>query len=195
LHDAQANLKKAEEARDKFSEANKEASRIIGSKGSELGILKQELTEAREAVADLEKQLEGKGVSPTPSTTPTPEKPIEDELAEVEKSLSEEQVQMADALLQAEQDDNRAYALVNDPKERLAFLKELKSDPANRSRPVSFFAKQEDTGSNVSTPGGAETAYERLKKQIKGVPMGPSGHSVRSTGGQPVRTRPRGTLV
>ena len=124
------------------------------------------------------------------------EKPAEEELAEVEKRLTDEQRNIADAMLAAETDDEVAYKLVNDPVERLKFLKELSSDPALRSRPKSFFASQQETTSQSQPSGDGETVYQRLMKQIKGVPIGPSGHAADvKTSAQPPRKRPKGTLV
>ena len=179
LQKVRADRQKAEEARDKMAEHNKEAGKIIGSKGAEIGILKQKITE-------LETQLEEAGVSADnnngnsqPPADPTPQKSAEEELAEVEKKMTDEQWQTADALLQAEQDDRRAIDLVENPTVRLKFLKDLINDPSMKRRPQSFRRQKADTTGGTQTPsGGGMSDYERLKNAISGnVLHGPSGHA------------------
>ena len=176
-NDVQANLLKAEVARDKFADNNKKAEVIIGTKGGELGTVKQDLEKsetrastAEARVSELEKQLEQNGQVITPTTTTT-EKPIAEQLAEVEGKLSDEQKALAQALMEAETDDDKARKLVNDPATRLEFLSELLTDPATLQRPKSFFKPEKD---EKPASGDVDSTYKRLVAQVKGVTHGPS---------------------
>jgi len=192
LNDTQANLTKAEEARDKFSDANKEASKIIGSKGGELGTVKQENKDLKATIVDLEGQLKDKGLAPVkPVKDPATEKTTEEQLSEVEKNLTEEHWAMSKKLLEAEEDDDKAIEMVENPAVRLKFLQELLADPSNKRRPTSFREPKNDA--EVSS-GGEKSDYERLLARAKGVTIGPSGKAV-SRGERGLPERPRGTLT
>jgi len=182
LNDTQANLTKAEEARDKFSDANKEASKIIGSKGGELGTVKQENKDLKATIVDLEGQLKDKGLAPV--------KPVK-QLSEVEKNLTEEHWAMSKKLLEAEEDDDKAIEMVENPAVRLKFLQELLADPSNKRRPTSFREPKNDA--EVSS-GGEKSDYERLLARAKGVTIGPSGKAV-NRGERGLPERARGTLT
>jgi hypothetical protein len=187
-HDSKANCEKAEQARDKFAEANKEAAKIIGSKGTEHGLLKQQLTEAETKIVDLTAQLEGKPNTepgtkpPAPQPPPAPEKPVDEELAEVEGKLTKEQWAIADQLIAVE-DEERAIELADNPKARLAFLKELSSSPETKTRPTAFPRTTKPT----TPPPDEETHVQRLMKRLTGVTPGPSG---RAAGGGAINRQP-----
>jgi len=192
LNDSQANLTKAEEARDKFSEANKEASRIIGSKGGELGTVKQEIKDLKETIVDLEGQLKDKGQTPVKTVKdPTTEKTTAEQLSEVEKNLTDVQRELANKLLEAEEDDEKATKMVENPAVRLKFLQDLSTDPENKQRPKSFFEPEKDADDSSS---GELSDYERLLARAKGVAVGPNGKAVSRTG-RGLPKRPRGTLT
>jgi len=192
-NDGQANLIKAETARDKFALHNKEAEVIIGTKGGQLGTANQKvtelelkLTEAETTISDLTNKLEATGQTVIPPTANTTEKPIAEQLAEVEDKLTDEQKAQAQALMELVEDDNEAMALVNDPKVRLKFLVELTADPANKQRPKTFFKpeKAEQTPS-----GGEETVYQKVLAKLKGTTHGPSGRVVQPAG-SPQQSQP-----
>ena len=193
LHDEQANRVKAEEARDKFFNANKEAEKIIGSKGGELGTLNQKIKDLDVVVKDLEGQLESKGIAPVKPVTPITEKPVVDQLAEIEGKMTDKQREQANVMLSAEPDKDIAIGMVEDPIKRLAFLKELTADPTLTERPTSFFKPEEDN--KGVTPSGVVSDYERLAALLKVNPLGPSGHAVNHSQRAGLSTRPRGTLV
>jgi len=190
-NDTQANFIKAEEARDKFALHNKEAEIIIGTKGGQLGTAKQKLaeteqklTEAETTISDLTNKLEEQGQTVIPPTATITEKPVEDELAEIEGSLLDEQKALAQTLMEA-MDDDEARETVNNPALRLAFLKELSTDPANLQRPKTFFKPEKAA---QTTSGGEDSAYKRVLARVKGVTHGPSGTTA-TPAGAPQRTQ------
>jgi hypothetical protein len=190
LHDKGASLVTAETARDKLAEANKAASVIIGTKGNEQGKLKQENAEQATTIIDLTKQLESKGETPNaPSTTTTTTAiPLEEQLKAVEDKMTDEHWNIADQMLNAEQDDEKSRKLVEDVATRLQFLKELSADPINKQRPTSF----RKVAIKDPASGGAESEYTRIKQSLSANPMGPSGSGVvqRSTSGAPIQRQP-----
>ena len=182
FHAEKASRAKAEEARDKFAHHNDEAAQIIGGKSTQIGKLTQELEDANKTVKNLEAQLEEKAeknAEPTPSTQtpPTTQKSVEEELAEVEVSLTDEQWALANELIKVE-DEDKAIFLAENKAERLKFLKELTSDPDLKTRPTAF-----PRTTKPSKPAEAgETQVNRLLKRLSGVTHGPSGRA--PVGGQ-----------
>ena len=190
-HDKGASLVTAETARDKLAEANKAASVIIGTKGNEQGKLNQTIAERDSTIVDLTKQLESKGEKPNAPSTTTTTTTIspEDELKAVEDKMTDEHWNIADQMLNAEQDDEKSRKLVEDVATRLQFLTELSADPINKQRPTSFrkVATKDDSAS-----GGVASEYIRIKEALSANPMGPSGSGVvqRSTSGAPIQRQP-----
>ena len=190
-HDKGASLVTAETARDKLAEANKAASVIIGTKGNEQGKLNQTIAERDSTIVDLTKQLESKGEKPNAPSTTTTTTTIspEDELKAVEDKMTDEHWNIADQMLNAEQDDEKSRKLVEDVATRLQFLTELSADPINKQRPTSF---RKEVTKDESASGGAESEYTRINQSLSATPMGPSGSGVvqRSTSGTPMQRRP-----
>jgi polyhydroxyalkanoate synthesis regulator phasin len=168
---AMAEKTKAEEARDKFSNDLKATQETLRTKAGEIGALKQEVEQLKAAVPAH------------PSNPPTQlhqgKKP-EDELAEVEKALTEEQWAEADAVLagmkklveEGKMNAEEVSRIDTDTATRLAFLKGLAKEGAGKALPTSF--RRTVAASPAPTP---ESLYQTIKKRITGVapsPMGPA---------------------
>lgn len=187
LQTSKASLNKAEEARDKFSSDLEAARKNLGAKGGELGFLNQEVERLKSELEEAKKNPESNTqAEPTPKVDPppVPSKTPEEELAEVESSLSEDQWKLADELLEAVEDDDVARQLVKNPAERVKFLKQLSDNPASEERPKSFRKKEEP-----KPPVEADTLVDQLMKKIGRVPIGPSSGAVprRGSAKQPTR--------
>jgi len=167
---ASAERDKAVAARDKFNENNDAAQEIIRSKAGEIGTLKQEVEQLKQENEELKKGGGGTPAAPTP-----PAKSVDEELTEVEASLTPEHKKLADQYLE-KMDDEDAARVAGDKKTRLAFLKGLRDDPANKtlSRPKSLW----DTEPK-QTPQNEDDVYENLKKKIGVSPAGPASPSRR----------------
>jgi DNA repair exonuclease SbcCD ATPase subunit len=179
-----ADRDKAVTARDKFNAANDEAQKIIRSRGGEMGTLKQEIAQLKEQLAAAQ------GTKPQASETHTPPavKPLEEQLKELESSLTDAQWKAADALLER-MTDAEALTFTQSKKDRLEFLTGLKNDPAMQvvERPKSFRAS---TNKPADTPSG-ENAYEQMVKRIRGVRPGPSGAPAAVRTGNPAQAGQR----
>ena len=169
-----ADRDKAVAARDKFNAANDEARTIIRTKGSEIGTLNQEI-EGLKAAASGADQGTGAPAAQPPSSAP-PTAPVlseEEELSQVEASLSDEHWNAADTLL-GTMTDEEATLVAEDKKIRLAFLKELKGDkeivPVARPKSLRPVA-EEKAPAAVS----ADTLLAEFKKRLRGPLRGPSG--------------------
>ena len=175
---AVANLAKAEAARDKFKEDNDKAREIIRSKGGEKSALLQEIEDLKKQVEELKGgSTEGAGGTKPPAQNP-PAKSVEDELAEVEASLTDDQWAVADGYL-AKMDDDTALKYADDKKTRLEFLRGLKNDPALKplSRPKSFRPQAAKPG---ESPQPQEDAYTALQRMLGRVVPGPNGRAAPS---------------
>jgi len=196
LHDTAAELDRAEKARDKFALANDEASKIIGSKGTEKGELLKQLEESKAETAALQVKLDTTTtIDPTktpPQGTPKPTdkpptKPVAEQLAELEADLTEEQWELAGTLLSMVEDKDEAVALNEDPAKRLAFLSDLASHKDVKEKPTAFTRK---SATNEPQPKKDESLVDQLMKQAFGVTHGPSGRAV-AMGGRSRSTQPR----
>lgn len=179
---ALADKDKAVEARDKFSASLEEARKELRSRGGEMGTLKQEITQLKEQLAAAS------GTVPqAPSDTPPATKPLEEQLSELEGSLTDGQRKAADELLE-KMTDEESLQFTQDKKHRLEFLTGLKNDPALLvvARPKSFWSK----AATPVAPAG-ESAYEQLVKRVRGTHPGPSGAPGASRTGAPAGAGPR----
>ncbi len=178
LHQVTAEKTKAEEARDKFNESNENFRNSLRDKGGQLATLQQENEQLKQ---ENERLTEGKEPPAKPKAgdpPPPPAKTVEEELAEVEGSLTDEHKKLADEMLER-MDDDVAARVASDKKTRLDFLKRLRDDPDNKtlSRPKSLW----ETPSKEPTPPSEDDIYDNLKKQMnsKVGPRGPIGPSRR----------------
>jgi len=190
LQTTQASLVQAEEARDKFLDELKEAKKALGSKGGELGFLKQRVEELEEAAKNASH------TEPTPPVKPKedpPSKTVDEELAEVEASLTDVQKQAFQSIYEAETDDDKADKLMKDKPYRLAIVKGLKGDKELRTRPKSVFGDK--VKKEIPSVDG-DDPYIALKKRVKGFAVGPAGGGgVSSRGGKPRERRIHPSLV
>jgi len=184
-HEALAELDRAEKARDKFATANDEASKIIGRKGAEHGEMLKQLEEVKGERDALQAKLDGRSDGePTPKPQQNqppvpPTKSVEEQLTEVEGSLTEEQWKLAGTLLSMVEDKDEAIALDEDPAKRLKFLSDLRSNKEIKEKPKAFTRKKPAA---EPKPNGGETQVEQLLKQLTSVPHGPSGRVVAGGG-------------
>ena len=192
LHDTAAELGRAEVARDKFAEANNDASKIIGSKGAEKGELLKQLEEVKGERDALQLKLDANETK-DPANPPTlkpndppPTKPVAEQLAEVEATLTDEEWGVLNQALALVENEDEAIALDEDPAKRLKFVSEFKASKILKKRPTAFTRK---TVAEPPTPTG-ETQVDELLKQITGVAHGPSGRAV-AMGGQSHSTQPQ----
>jgi hypothetical protein len=164
-----AGRKTAEEARDKFNSNNDEAQLLIRTKGTETGILNDQITQ-------LKKELEEMKADPTKVTPGAPAAVppvVEETMDQVMSALTDEQKAHAVALL-GKMTDDEAIEIENDPEVKLAFFKGLRADPSLKTlaRPTSFFKTSTET-----VPAETEDAYAKLMKRLGGSIPGPSGAS------------------
>ena len=191
-----AELDRAEKARDKFAEANNDASKIIGSKGAEKGELLKQLEEVKGERDALQVKLDAKPTKePTtipPKTEPEPNdppptKPVAEQLEEVEAGMTDEQWKLAGTLLKMVEDKDEAIALNEDPTKRLKFLSDLASNKQVKEKPTAFTRK---SASSEPQSKKDESLVEQLLNQMNGVAHGPSGRAV-AMGGQSHSTQPQ----
>lgn len=175
---ALADKEKAVEARDKFSTQLDEARKDLRSRGGEMGTLKQEIAHLKEQLAAAQESTP----SPASNTPPPAEKPLDEQLSELEGSLTDEQWKAADDLL-AKMTDDEALRFTSSKKDRLEFLTGLKNDPALKSvvRPKSF---RTPAVAPAAAPAG-KSAYEQLVERVRGTRVGPSGAPAASRTGNP----------
>jgi chromosome segregation ATPase len=165
----------AVKARDSFSEKLEESKKAAREKSGSIGALKQEIEDLK---AQLQEAPKGEAVA-TPAVAT---KPAAEELAELEKNLTEEQWNVADKLLEAMSDDEAAK--LKDPKEKLAFLKGLKGDPRLQKLERPKTLRPQAPKAPESGASAAESLYDQVAKRVKGVIPGPgSASGVRKTGG------------
>ena len=176
---------KAEKARDKFNSANDDAAKIIQSKGSEIGALREQVTELekerdllKETVEAYKKNPEARGSGGT-----TVEKTLEEKCAELEGRLTEDLWDVADRML-AGADDDVALELATPSKARLELLEGLLKDPTLKAvaRPKSLRPAQAATDPGSGAGGGSEGLYEKLRRATGLAGPGP-GVGFRRTGG------------
>jgi hypothetical protein len=173
---ALADKDKAVEARDKFSASLEEARKELRSRGGEMGTLKQEIVQLKEQLAAAPGTVPKAPDAPPPAT-----KTLDEQLSELEGSLTDAQWKAADEIL-SKMTDDEALTFTSSKKDRLEFLTGLRNDPALKSvvRPKSFRAPA------VPAPAPAgESAYDQLVKRVRGTGTGPSGAPSPSRTGAP----------
>jgi hypothetical protein len=182
LQSAQATATQAETARDKFADELKEAKKHLGSKGGELGFLKQKVTELE---TELEQAKASNTVTPDPATPTTapapPRKSLTEELAEVEAALTDEEWQLADRALELVDDDDDAKALAYPQddkwrKERLDILRGVKSNVALKPRPSTL---RPETAQPKAPAKTGESLADQLLKKMTATSVAPQGGVVR----------------
>jgi len=176
-HPATAEKTKAEEARDKFNDANENFRNSLRDKGGQLATLQQENEQLKQ---ENEQLKAGKGTPPPkPNEHEPPAKTVDEELAEVEASLTDDHRKLADEMLE-QMDDEDATRVAGNKKARLDFLRRLRDDPENKvlSRPKSLWEKPKPDENDSPTENDL---YGKLKQQMESRvgPRGPHGPSRR----------------
>jgi len=184
-----ADLKVAEEARDKFFGENKEAAKLLGNKGGEIGFLKRENEKLKEEIESLKSGSTSATSKSHEQSPPKEEKPVEAQVAEVEAKLTDDQKVVLNKMIEAEEDVDKAWNIVNDPNHRLNFLKEFVSDKDFRQKPKSFFPEKK---LNTQTTPAGESDVQRLKRLVMGTAMqGPNSDGLRLRASDNTDTRPK----
>jgi seryl-tRNA synthetase len=160
----------ATKARDAFSDKVVEAQKAAREKSGTVGALKQEISDLKTELEDLKgKQAEAPKAPASPAAA---SKSAADQLAELERQLTDEQWAVADKMLEAMKDEEAVK--LRDPSEKLAFLRGLKEDPQllklERPQTLRPTAKKPVEGGAPAV----ESLYEQVAKRVKGVIPGPS---------------------
>jgi len=156
------------EQRDKLAKANDEAQKIIQRHGSEIDALKKKVADPGEGEAKDDQSKSKAKVEPKP----------EDELAELEKTLTDEEKARADEFYVGIKDEAIRDALIEDPAERLKLLKGVRSSFAQPRK--SLFEKPGEKKAVKSAGAGSPDVSAMFKEYAKRkgfVPEGPSGGS------------------